>query len=353
MSEPRTRIPGLGAVLFLIVLAVPLVGIVWWVSRPPGGAGQPGPPATELDVVCLGRVDGLKPVIPLEPSVPGKVVAIYAVEGQHVEAGSELLRLDDETPRLRVEEATAAVTAAAVEVEAARQESKRHPLRRDAQKAAVSAAADRVAAARRLLDAKRTAKTFGTVTAAELLAAESEVRQFEQLEEVERARLRELEATDPGLAVRAAEAKETMARVALRLAEKAVRDCTLLAPTAGTVLRVRASPGQSIAPGSPQAPIDFRPEGPLVIRAELEQEFLGRVKEGLKATIHDHARSDSPTWTGTVSAVGRVVAARREVLSEPGEPNDRRTVECIITLDGQTESLLIGQRMRVRILRRE
>jgi hypothetical protein len=51
--------------------------------------------------------------------------------------------------------------------------------------------------------------------------------------------------------------------------------------------------------------------------------------------------------------VGHIVAPRRTVLLEPGELNDVRTVECVITLEGGTESLLVGQRMRVRISRAE
>jgi len=137
--------------------------------------------------------------------------------------------------------------------------------------------------------------------------------------------------------------------VALRQAEKAVRDCVLLAPTGGVVLRVQTSRGESVAPGSPQPPVNFRPDSPLVVRADLEQEFLGRVQAGMKATVRDDARADSPTWTGKVLRVGNWVARKRTVLLDPGEVNDVRTVECVIALDGPADGLLIGQRMRVRI----
>jgi len=48
-----------------------------------------------------------------------------------------------------------------------------------------------------------------------------------------------------------------------------------------------------------------------------------------------------------------VVAWKRTILREPGEVNDARTVECVITLEGNTDALLVGQRMRVRIGRPE
>ena len=221
------------------------------------------------------------------------------------------------------------------------------------QEAAVTAAGERVAAARKLYDEKKKAQSFNTVTPAELIAAEAEVKQLEQLEGAEKARLDEYKLADPGLRVKAAGAKRTMAQVALRQAEKAVRDCVLVAPTAGVVLRVQTSVGEAVVPGAPPPAVVFRPDGPFVVRAELEQEFLGRVRQGMKATVRDDARADSPTWTGTVTRLGSWVARKRSILLEPGEMNDVRTVECVIALDGDTGGLLVGQRMRVRIGRGE
>jgi multidrug resistance efflux pump len=352
-DEPRRRIPGLGLLLALALLLLPIIGVGWWLNRPKGGGDSPGSALADLDVVCLGRVDGLTPVASLEPAVPGKVVELFVSEGQVVKAGEKLLRLDDESLKLKVEEARAAVTAADAEVEAAEFEKNRHPSRQATQEAAVTVAGDRLAAARKLYEEKKAARQFGTVTPAELIAAEAEVKQLEQLEGAEKSRLEEFKLTNPGLRVKAAEAKKTMAQVALKQAEKAVRDCVLTAPTGGVVLRVQASVGETIVPGGLQSPVIFRPDGPLVVRAELEQEFLGRVKPGLKVTIRDDARADSPTWTGTVLRVGNWVARKRSVLLEPGEINDVRTVECVVTLDGNTEGLLVGQRMRVRIGRPE
>jgi multidrug resistance efflux pump len=149
--------------------------------------------------------------------------------------------------------------------------------------------------------------------------------------------------------VKAAEAKKRQAQIAHKQAEKAVRDCVLVAPSAGVVLRVNVSVGETAAPGGLQPAVMFRPDGPLVVRAELEQEFLGRVRPEMRATVRDDARAEAPAWTGRVLRVGSVVARKRSVLLEPGEVNDVRTVECVIALDGPTDGLLVGQRMRVRI----
>lgn len=349
----RGRIPGIGILIVVGFLLIPLAVVAWWLNRPKGEPAAPGPGLAELDVVCIGRIDGLAPVAALEPLQPGKVAELFVTEGRHVEAGTQLLRLDDELLRLRVEEAQAAVAAAELDIEMARQEQALLPTRKKTQEAARVAATERATAARKLYEEKVKSSMFNTVTAAELVAADAEAKQLEQLAEAEKSRLQELEAIDPTLRVRTAELKKTTARIALRQAEKAVRDCVLVAPSAGTVLRVQTSVGEAVAPGGLQPPIIFRPDGPLVVRAELEQEFLGRVRPGMKATARDDARADSPTWTGSVLRIGNWVARKRNLLLEPGEMNDVRTVECLITLDGKTDELLVGQRMRVRIRRSE
>lgn len=348
MSE-RRRLPGLGAIIALAFLVAPLVAVGWWLSRPKGDANPPGPALSELDVVCSGRVDGLAPVASLDPAMPGKVAEVMVSEGQVVTAGKPLLRLEDEALKLRVEEAKAALAAVDIEIEAAGVDVKQHPTRIAAQKSAIAAAADRTATARKLLAERKAAKEFGTVTTAEIIAAEAEVRQAERLETVEADRLAELSAANPSLRVRAAEVKKLQAQIALKQAEKAVSDCVLVTPSAGVVLRVNVSAGETALPGRLQPAILFRPDGPLVVRAELEQEFIGRVKQGMRATVTDESRADSPTWTGRVKTVGAFVARRRSILLEPGEVNDVRTVECVIALEGSTDGLLVGQRMRVRI----
>jgi multidrug resistance efflux pump len=346
MADQR-RIPGLGAIIAIAFLIGPIIAVAWWLNRP---KGEPAPAANlgELDVVCLGRVDGETPVASLEPTTPGKVKELFVGEGQMVKAEDKLLKLDDESLKLRVEEAEQAVIAAGVEVEVAQLEQKFQPRRTMLQETAVAAAVDRAAAARSLYQERKAAKSFGTVTAAELIAAEAEARQLEHLVEVEKAKLDELEKGNPALRVQAAEARKAMAQITLKQAKKAVQDCVLLAPKDGVILRVQTSVGENVAPGGLQPAILFRPNSPLIIRAELEQEFLGRVKPGMKATIRDDVRSDSPTWTGTVKYIGSWVARKRSFLLDPGEVNDVRTAECVITLD-KPEGLLVGQRMRVRI----
>jgi multidrug resistance efflux pump len=270
-------------------------------------------------------------------------------EGTSVQAKAELMRLNDETARLRVQEAEAVVEGADAEVEAAKQEAAAFPARVQSAVKSAEAAAARVKAAEELLREREAQQSLMTITRAELAALRAEVAQLQQLAAAEKTRAGELAASDPNLRVRAAQARKTAAEVARTQARNALRDCTLTAPTDGVVLRVQVSVGESVTPGGFQPVIVFRPVSPLVVRAELDQEFLGRVEPGMRATIRDDARADTPTWTGKVERVGAWVARKRSIVLEPGEVNDIRTVECVITLDGPTDGLLIGQRVRVRI----
>ena len=131
---------------------------------------------------------------------------------------------------------------------------------------------------------------------------------------------------------------------------KSVADCVLTAPGPGMILRMQATAGGVLSPGSPVPVIVFAPAGPFVVRAEVDQESLGRVQVGQSAEVRDENHPDGPVWKGRVKQVAGWVAARRSYVLEPGEINDVRTVECVIELDGPTDRLWIGQRMRVRIL---
>ncbi|MCS7021376.1 MAG: biotin/lipoyl-binding protein [Gemmataceae bacterium] len=341
------RLAGAGWAILFLVLMAPLLGVSWWLRGRDVPAAMPDP--VELAVVCLGRVDSLHPVTALDVLQPGRVATVLVSEGQTVQQGAVLLQLEDEAYRLRVREAEAAWAAAQVEKEAAEQEQRGWPHRLAAQQAAVAAARERYELARKVLEEKSKASKFQTVSAAELLVAESEVRHSQRLWEAEEARWREMQSMDPALKVRLAEARCRSAQVAIQQAEKAVRDCLLTAPSDGQVLRIQVHKGEAVSPGGMQPAILFRPAGPLVVRAELEQEFIGRVREGMPAWIQDDARVDSPIWSGRVLRLAPWISRRRNLPVEPGDWSDSRTAECLVSIEGDTTGLLIGQRMRVRI----
>jgi len=112
--------------------------------------------------------------------------------------------------------------------------------------------------------------------------------------------------------------------------------------------------GEVLGPTPHQPSIYFVPDGkPLIVRAEVEQEFADLVKQGMTVQIYDDSRGQGPRWTGKVETVSNWFTHRRSVMLEPLQYNDVRTLECIIQIDprkkGEKEPL-IGQRVRVRPL---
>jgi hypothetical protein len=83
-----------------------------------------------------------------------------------------------------------------------------------------------------------------------------------------------------------------------------------------------------------------------VIRAAVEQEFAGRVKEGLPALVRDEA-DPSATWRGRVARVAGWYSQRRTILHDPSQVSDVRTLECLIALDAGQPRLRLGQDVRV------
>lgn len=335
-----------GVVLLLASIGAP----AWYFTRPAPPPADPGPALADLDVVCNGRVDIDGTTISLDPAVPGRVVEVYAKETAVVKKGDPILKLDDSTYLGTVKEAKAAVKAVDVEIEAAELRVKQHPDQVALQQKKIEVADAEVAAAEKQLEQLQDkAKLTSQVTKSDVDAFAAKVKSGKLLADTERLQLDQLKKTDPGLELKALQAKKETADAAVQRAEKAVRDCVLKAPSDGTILRLQTAVGATLAPGLPAPTILFAPSSQMIVRADVEQSALGRVKEGMKATVRDDARSDSPTWTGRVRTIAGWVAPKRSILLEPGELNDVRTTEVVIELEGSQQGLRIGQRMQIRI----
>lgn len=344
----RLPVPLLG----LLVFALSLGAGYWYLGR-----AAPAPavvaPAERLDVYCSGRVDAAGQVVALEPAAPGRVAAVRVAEGDAVLRDQVLLELDSAVADYRVAQAESALALAEIAVAQAGRALERFPNQLAARAAAAKAARFRVEAAEQsLAQRKVAAQSAAPLGAAELAGLEAQIGALAELETAERAGLADVQSMRPDLAaqVAAAEAKRAAATAELASARRAKADCTLRAPAAGVVLRLQATAGGLVSPGSPVPPLVFAPAGPYVVRAEVDQEAAPGVVEGAAVEVRDENRPDGPLWRGTVKSLAGWVAQRRTPVLEPGEINDVRTVECVVALAPGGARLWIGQRMRVRIL---
>ena len=291
-------------------------------------------------------------MVSLEPAVPGRVAEVLVTEGAAVSKGQELLRLEDATARARLAQADAAVEAARVEVASAEQEVARLPLQIAAREKLADAVAAQVAGAEATLRQRKEQAKVTPLGPAEEAVYDAQVKGLRNQEQAERKSIDILRRMDPELHVRAAQARVRAAEADRAVTQRAVDECVMKAPADGTILRLTAAAGAILSPGSPVPPVVFAPAGPLVIRGEVDQEFLSRVRAGQGAECQDENRPDAPQYRGTVAEVAGWVAPKRSLLLEPGEMNDVRTVEVRITLAPAADGrLVIGQRMRVRLFR--
>jgi multidrug resistance efflux pump len=247
-----------------------------------------------------------------------------------------------------VAEAQAALDAAKLRLDQARKMPEQHRSRISQQQDAVEAMRRRRDAAQHQFDRQKELAKKQLVDANDLTVSEDKVREVQAMLRGEEKRLDELKKQDPLDDERRSEKDVAMMQARLDQARFALGDCILKAPRRGTVLRVLVGPGDVLSSQPKQPAVQFAIEGPQVVRANVEQEFIGRVETGQTALITDETDSGA-VWRGKVERVSNWITQRRSVLQEPFEFNDVRTVETLITLEPSQPPLRIGQRVRVRI----
>ncbi|MGH7224015.1 MAG: HlyD family secretion protein, partial [Gemmataceae bacterium] len=184
--------------------------------------------------------------------------------------------------------------------------------------------------------------------ASDLAVNEDHVREVQAMLHGEEKRLEDLKRQDIENDIHRAEKEVEVMKARREQARFALEECVLKAPRRGRVLRLLVGPGDVLSSQPKQPAVQFAIEGPLVVRADVEQEFVGRIAVGQKALVEDETRSGKE-WKGKVERIANWITQRRSVLHEPFEFNDVRTVETIITLESGQPPLRIGQRVRVRI----
>ncbi len=93
-----------------------------------------------------------------------------------------------------------------------------------------------------------------------------------------------------------------------------------------------------------QPAIQFAIEEPQIVRAEVEQEFIGRVAVGQPVVVEDESNSARLLARQSGARLQLDHPSRRSVMQEPMQFNDVRTVETLMTLDAGQPPLRIGQR---------
>ena len=186
--------------------------------------------------------------------------------------------------------------------------------------------------------------------AEEIAALEEEINAGKAVVKAEEEKLREVRASKPDANIDVATENGEMSKQRLKQAQTALKNCRLLAPADGTILRLNVAVGAVLGPQSRQAPVLFVPAGPRIIRAEVEQEFAHRVHLGQAAVVEDEANA-AITWQGKVKRLADAFLPRRSVgdgLTLTNGP-EMRYLECLIELNPSATPPRLGQRVRVNL----
>lgn len=297
----------------------------------------------------LGYADIEGGVTPLYPLQQGRVKSIEARENELVKAGEPLFHLEDTVQAIKVREAKRDLQIAQDQLRYAEARVTEADKQIAAQEVAIDAAKIKVQQAQVALNKQKRYKQSDISDKEELqnaellvqLAGEGVKGEQKKLDAAKAARA----AADPLVA--AARHKVEAKTDQLEEAQHAVKECIVRAPVDGTPLRILVTVGQALGSNPRQPAIQFAADRPLLVRAEVEQEFVGHVHQDQEVVIQDHVTGQE-LGHGKVVSIAHWYASRRSASSELLTMNsDVRTLECIIKIVSKTREIRIGQRVRV------
>jgi multidrug resistance efflux pump len=301
-------------------------------------------------VICLGIVDvdgGMRQLYPMLAQ-PNHVKEVKVRENDSVEAGAVLVEMDDTLARTNLERAEADLKDAQVQLDKARKLVKIREYKIEAQKLVISEKQNALGAANSTLEIVKKAREKHLTDEDEVNIRTKMAKSAEDALKAEELTLKGLELDDPNLEIARAEQSVKEKQAVREQADFALKQCTLTAPVDGTIVRLNVTAGELLGPQPRQPAVLFCPSTPRILRAEIEQEFAGRVHVGDRATIEDNTTATGQHWHGKVVRLSDVYASRRSVVQDlPFQLNDVRTRECVIELDPGQEPPSINQQMRV------
>jgi RND family efflux transporter MFP subunit len=147
--------------------------------------------------------------------------------------------------------------------------------------------------------------------------------------------------------IAAADAAVKVARAHVEEARAELDARKIAAPVAGRIARRIVRVGDVVSPQSSDALFEILPQRPRIVRAELNESYVDKVKPGMEAEVVRDADSGAPVQA-RVLRIGDVFGPSR-LADDPQERAGARDVECVLTLEGG--DFRIGQRVLVRFRR--
>lgn len=276
----------------------------------------------------------------------GRLKKILVTEGQRVTPDQILMEQDDQAAIHRYQEAELALAAAKIQLEMSQMKARTYPEQLTQQKEAELAMQARVDSAKSLLSRKEELQRINQASNFEVDMASQQVNENTHLLRAERAKRNELKIMDPRPQILNSEIQVDLMNVRLKQAQDGWNECKLKSPSSGTILRILTAPGNLTGgPNQPPA-IQFISDEDRIIRVEIEQEFVSRVKNGQAVEVQNET-DPSEKWIGKVYHIADWVSQRRQNLLDPTSQHDVRTVEVLIRLNSDRISPRLGMAVMV------
>jgi HlyD family secretion protein len=299
LSRPR--------VALVLALLVACAGLVWWLA----GRGRRVETAVVnrgtlvRTVVTSGRVEAPERTM-LSAEIGGRVVEIAVEEGQRVERGQLLVRLDDERERDALAEARAALAETETRLARHRTTDLRVKL------AAESRALAEVEQAERHFERTKKLIEAGALATQEL----DEARRSRETSaaELRRARAETQSASPGGADVRVLMAAIRRAQAAVRSAESRLEDAALRAPSAGEILERSVELGDVVRPG--EGLLEFVADGAPRLEVHPDEIHLAFMRVGQAALASVEAKPETIFEARVARIAPAVDAARGTVKVE-------------------------------------
>jgi ABC exporter DevB family membrane fusion protein len=321
-----------------------------------GAAGAaPKPDASEMSgapaaavVAGPGRVEAASEEIEVGPELSGKLAAVLVEEGDVVQAGQVLARLEQDDHRARVAAAEARLRVA--EAERLRLQNGARPEERREALAVADQAEASLEHAR--LEVERSRRLFadGVIARDVLDRAERDwrVASARQTETAERLATVDADARADDLA--RADANVALARATLAEARAVLGKTVVRAPTAGVVLRRHKQAGESVSVDSPDAAIvTLADTRTLRVRVDVDERDVAAVRVGQPAWVTADAYGET-RFEGRVIRVGSMLGRKNVRTDEPAEKVDTKVLETLVELAPGTR-LPIGLRVDAFLVR--
>ncbi len=236
-------------------------------------------PAPANQLTLSGNIEAHESLVGFK--VPGRVVELPVEEGQQVEQGALLARLDDADlrQRIRMDEAAVGVRASSLALTLA---GTREQETKAAQQTMIDAEAD---LEQRKLDNDRAQKLFAKdeVTAQERDQAATALKRAEAIYKAAQQRYNEAVEGSRKEEIDIARANLNQANASLGLSQVNLSYTILRAPCAGVVTVRQAELGEVVAPGSPVVTLSDLDH--IWLRAYIAETDLGRIHWGQDAVI--------------------------------------------------------------------